>query len=253
VENTIYTSKPELKVSCAACNLSKLCVTNGLNHDELVDFEKIVSLSSRFEKDQALYRSGDSLKGIYAVRSGSFKGMVSDVDGNLHITGFYTPGDIIGFDGLGDQRYQCDIVAMDESRVCEMPIDRLDHLCEEFPALQYEMRSIGSRNQNSLQHLLMLVGKRPVEERLAVFLLNYVEKYRGRGLACDQIHLPMSRHEIANYLAMASETLSRQFKRFKKDGWIKMNNKYCTILNEAALKELAHYCGAGDGERLKAG
>ena len=54
----------------------------------------------------------------------------------------------------------------------------------------------------------------------------------------------MSRHEIANYLGMAPETLSRQFRRFESKGWIAVQNKDCEVVNEMALRQLAHHCHA---------
>ena len=241
-------------VSCEACSLAGLCVTNGLSPEELVDFEKIVKISPILKKNDYLYRSGDQVKAIYAVKSGALKGTLSDADGNLHITGFYTPGDIIGFDGLEDETHICDLIALDDSRVCELPIDQIDTLSGQIPALRKEIRCQGGRKHNSLQKLLMLSGKRPVDERIAVFLLNIVEKYKKRGLSPARIHLPMSRHEIANYLGMAPETLSRQFKRFQQNNLITISDKYCEINDEEALKQIAKTCQTDEsGQHKQAG
>ena len=247
-------AKTNSAVSCEACSLAGLCVTNGLSPEELVDFEKIVNITPILKKNDYLYRSGDQIKAIYAVKSGALKGTLTDADGNLHITGFYTPGDIIGFDGLADETHICDLIALDDSRVCELPIDQIDALSSDIPALRKELRCQGGRKHNSLQKLLMLIGKRPVDERIAVFLLNIVDKYRKRGLSPARIHLPMSRHEIANYLGMAPETLSRQLKRFQQKQHIKISDKYCEIKDEQALKLIAKTCQPGDpGQEKQAG
>ncbi len=230
------------RLSCETCSLSELCVTHGLTNDELLEFEKAVILSPHLKKDSYLYRTGEPLQAIYAIKSGSFKGTVSDADGNIHITGFFTPGEVIGFDGLAENQYQCNLVAMEDSRVCELPIEKFDVMCQQFPKLQRETQRINSRKQNSLQQLLMLIGKRPVEERVAMFLLNMMEQYRRRNINIGTLHLPMSRHEIANYLGMAPETLSRQLKQFQAERWITITNKNCAIIDEDALRTVANIC-----------
>lgn len=225
------------------CSLSTLCLNNGLTTEELREFEKVVDATPKFRKGECLYRAGAPVKAVFAVKQGAFKSTLTDTDGNLQVTGFYTPGEVVGFDGLAEAHFQCDMIALTDSEVCEISLDRLDELCGRFPALRHEMSSIGSRKQNSLQQLLLLVGKRPVDERLAVFLLSMIDRYRRRKIVGNRFHLPMSRHEIANYLGMAPETLSRQFRQFESSGWITVHNKDCEIVDDKALRQLAHHCG----------
>ena len=78
-----------------------------------------------------------------------------------------------------------------------------------------------------------------------------VEKYKKRGLSPARIHLPMSRHEIANYLGMAPETLSRQFKRFQQNNLITISDKYCEINDEEALKQIAKTCQIDESDQHK--
>ncbi len=237
-DNTVFTDRN--MISCEACSLSGLCLTHGLTSEELTEFERVVELSPHIRRHQFLYRAGQPLKSLFAIKSGSFKSTLTDREGNLHVTGFYMPGEVVGFDGLSEQFYQYDLAALEDARVCELPMGKLDALINRFPTLQREMRRIGSHKQNSLQQLLLLVAKRPVEERLAAFLLNMIQRYRRRGLTVQRFRLPMGRNEIANYLGMAPETLSRQFSRFENNEWIKVDNRDCEICDELALQHIAN-------------
>jgi CRP/FNR family transcriptional regulator len=97
----------------------------------------------------------------------------------------------------------------------QMPFDRLEGLCHKLPSLQKQMMGVLSREITSDQHMLMLLGKRTAEERLASFLLSLSTRYRSRGLSATEFNLPMSRQDIGNYLGLAIETVSL-FAQFRK-------------------------------------
>jgi len=86
------------------------------------------------------------------------------------------------------------------------------------------------------QKMLFYIGKRPVEERLAMFLIGLSQRYGARGLSDLRFQLSMSRHDIANYLGMAPETISRQFKKMQDQGLILINNREITIIDLTKLR-----------------
>jgi len=102
--------------------------------------------------------------------------------------------------------------------------------------LRQEILSISSTHMTTAQKMLMFIGKRPVEERLAMFLISISQRFKARGLSESRFQLPMSRHDIANYLGMAPETISRQFKKLQDQGLVSIQNRDLTISNAAALR-----------------
>jgi CRP/FNR family transcriptional regulator len=86
------------------------------------------------------------------------------------------------------------------------------------------------------QKMLMFIGKRPVEERLAMFLINISQRFKARGLSETRFQLPMSRHDIANYLGMAPETISRQFKKLQDQGLVSIQNRDLIINDTVSLR-----------------
>ena len=86
------------------------------------------------------------------------------------------------------------------------------------------------------QKMLIFISKRPVEERLAMFLISISQRFKARGLSESRFQLPMSRQDIANYLGMAPETISRQFKKLQDQGLVSIQNRDLSINNTDALR-----------------
>jgi CRP/FNR family transcriptional regulator len=145
-------------------------------------------------------------------------------------------------DGLSGGSYASAAVVLETSSICELPYSRLEGLCNELPGLQRQLLSVVGKEITSDQHMLMLLGKRTAEERLASFLLSLSTRYKQRGLSATEFNLPMSRQDIGNYLGLAIETVSRLFAQFQDKGILKVNRRQIIILNLDALKTLVEGC-----------
>jgi CRP/FNR family transcriptional regulator len=88
--------------------------------------------------------------------------------------------------------------------------------------------------------MMMMIGNMRSEERLAVFLLNLVQRLHARGFSQAEIILRMSREDIASYLGMKLETVSRAFSRLSDEGIIEVKQRYVGILNPQALKKIVN-------------
>lgn len=146
------------------------------------------------------------------------------------------PGELMGLDGIASGQYQCDMIALSYAHVCQLSYRDFEQVVEKFPVLRQEILSISSINMTTAQKMLMFIGKRPVEERLAMFLISISQRFKARGLSESRFQLPMSRQDIANYLGMAPETISRQFKKLQDQGLVSIQNRDLTINNTAALR-----------------
>ena len=89
--------------------------------------------------------------------------------------------------------------------------------------------------------MLILLGKRNADERLATFLLSLSNRYRQRGFSPTEFNLSMSRNEIGNYLGLAVETVSRLFTRFQEDGILRVERKHVEVLDFDALKAISEH------------
>ena len=232
----------ELKVSCQNCTLADLCLPHGMCQEELERLDSIIVRQQPLQPGTHLFRPGDKSHALYALRSGALKSYCITEDGEEQVLGFTLPGELTGMDGLSGGSYDSVAVVLETSSICELPYNKLEALCGELPSLQRQLLSVVSREITTDQHMLMLLGKRTAEERLASFLLSLSSRYKQRGLSATEFNLPKSRQDIGNFLGLAIETVSRLFAQFQDKGVLKVNRRQITILNIDALKTMVEGC-----------
>ena len=233
-----------LKVSCKECNLRELCFPHGMDDEELSNMDAVVEQPKPLHKNDFLYRDGDSAVAIYAVRSGCVKTMTESANGDEQIVGFHLPGELLGLDGFAEGLHTCNAVALETSSVCELPLDQLDTLCHKLPGLLKQIRRIMGKEVSNDHKLLLLLGKMTAEERLASFLLSLSSRMEERHWKETEFNLTMPRQDIANYLGMAVETVSRLFATFQAEKIIDVDRRHITILDMQRLKSIVGDCEA---------
>jgi CRP/FNR family transcriptional regulator, anaerobic regulatory protein len=218
---------------CGTCNLREVCLPCGLAAPDDGLLEGLVYTRKRVKRGESLYRLGTAFESLYAVRSGFFKSRVVLEDGRDQVTGFHMAGEILGMDGIGNNRHTADLIALEDSDVCVIPYARLEE-----PRLQRQLQRVMSRELVRDQGVMMLLGTMRAEERLAAFLLNLSQRFVARGYASDEFHLRMTRDEIGSYLGLSLETVSRLFSRFDDEALIAVQQKHVRILDVIGLKSM---------------
>lgn len=234
------------KLACKNCGLHDLCLPLGITTLEVEMLERIVHRKRPLQRNDHLFHPGDPMGSIYAVRSGSIKTYTLTDEGLEQITGFHLPGELLGLDAIGDGTHPCAARAMETSSVCEIPFDRLEELTLRIPGLQRQLFRIMSREIQSDEHVMILLGKKTADERLAAFLLSLSSRFKRRGFSALEFNLPMSRNDIANYLGLAVETVSRLFTRFQNIGLVSVRRKFIAITDLAGLRAVANAQGTGE-------
>lgn len=235
----------EVQASCRQCSLSELCLPRGLTDEELTDLEKVVDQHAPIDKNQYLYRNGDKFRSFYAVKSGAMKSVFTSVDGEEQIVGFHLPGELVGLDGLNTKRHTCDCIVLERSSVCELPSIRMEELCQRYSSLHRAMHSIIGKTISEDQSMLLLLARRSAEERLASFLVSLSQRSMLRGVSGSEFDMPMSMRDIANYLGLAPETLSRLVKKFDKTGVATIDKRRAVILSQDKLNAMMADCKPG--------
>jgi CRP/FNR family transcriptional regulator len=215
----------EIRVSCSNCSLAELCLPHGLTESELQQLEKIVKHKPPLQPGQHLYRAGDASFSLYAVRSGTLKSYYTTDSGDEQVLGFTLPGEMVGFDGLSNGHYTSNSVVLETCCVCALPYERLEEMCLATPGLHKQIMRVVGRVITLDHQMLLLLGKRSAEERLATFLISLSRRYHARGLSATEFNLPMSRQDIGNYLGLAIETVSRLFAHFQEQGLLTVNRR----------------------------
>jgi len=219
--------------------LSEICLPIGMQHGDVAKLDELVKERIRVPKGSALFRLGDKTEAVYGIRSGSLKTQLEDSSGQIQITGFLLPGEIIGMDGLLDNTHVSHAIALEDSEVCVIRIDELDQLSHHLPVLQYQLRRLMSKEISRSHHLVMALGALRSEQRLAAFLINLSQRLATLGYSSTEFILRMSREEIGNYLGLTLETVSRLFSRFARDGLIRVHQREVHILDMPGLQVLS--------------
>ncbi|TNG01399.1 MAG: cyclic nucleotide-binding domain-containing protein, partial [Gammaproteobacteria bacterium] len=193
-------------ISCRVCRLSYLCVPHGLSQKELEQLDSVTKNKLKLEKNDFLFRDGEAVTSIYAVRSGSFKTTTNNHNGVEQITGFQMPGHMLGLDGLGTNTHTCSTAALETSTVCEIPIDEFDFVCAGNKNLHHQTINLIGKELYRERQMILVMGQMSGEERIATFLLELSNQHQERGLSAIEFNLTMSRSDIANYLGLAKES-----------------------------------------------
>ena len=228
----------ELKVACRDCSLFQLCLPVGLDEPDLALLDRLIKKRHVLKRGEHLFRPGDPFVFVYAVKSGSIKTYTPIRDGADQTTGFHLPGELLGLDAINTEIHQCGAIALETSSVCELPLHRLEELGSVMTSVQRQLLRILSKQILHDQTLQVLLAKRSAEERLAAFLLSLSNRYKRRGFSAAEFNLSMSRQDIASYLGMAEETVSRLFSRFQEQGLIEAMRKHVHLLDLPRLESL---------------
>lgn len=233
-----HASAAESSRSCGTCRLKGLCLPRSLDRGALEELDRIVG-SRTLQRNEVLYRSGDPLKSVYVPRSGSLKMHIGDASGVEQVVGFYLPAELVGLDALHKRRHSTTTVALETSNVCKIPYARLEELCAVIPRLNHQFARLMGREVSSEHQLLLSLGRRDLEQRLAVFLLDLSQRWRSLGFSAARFRLTMRRDHIASYLGSSSESISRTFTRLRDLGVLTLRGKEVNLVDIPRLIELS--------------
>lgn len=209
----------------------------GVDPDRL---DALIRNKRPLERSNVLFRQGDAAPALFVVRAGSLKTFVEDRAGNVQVVGFHLPGEILGMGGLGRDRYIGTAEALERSTVCEILYSGLQPLLSQMPALHQQLARFINRRAELDQGHLVMMGKLRAQERLALFLRGFAERHERASLDSLNLLLPMSRQDLASYLGLAMETVSRLFGHMEAEGVLLVSGKRVEILRPDLLGEM---CG----------
>jgi CRP/FNR family transcriptional regulator len=222
---------------CDLCVVYWACLASAIPYAQREGLDRMVHTWRRIAKGETVTRAGDSFHALYAIRSGSFKTVVSHPHGISRVTGFQFAGETLGLDGIADSHHTCDAIALEDSTVCSMPFHCVEALCHDIPSLQRRLHQLLAE-EIVHESRLMLISRLTAEARVATFLLNLSGRMQERGYSSSSFTLRMTRREIGCYLGMQLETVSRLLSRFQREGWITVSGRNIELTDKAALAVL---------------
>jgi CRP/FNR family transcriptional regulator len=233
---TVVGNVARVSNACTSCGLRAMCLPCGLRSDDLSEVDGVVYSRRRVMRGESLYRTADPFHALYAIRTGFFKSYLLADDGRTQVTGFQMPGDIVGLDGIDDDRHQQQVEALEDAEVCIMPYAQLEESASRNPVLQRRLHRMMSREIVREQGLLLLLGTMRAEARVAAFLLTLSQRFADRGYSPREFNLRMTREEIGSYLGLKLETVSRALSRFQERKLICAQHRYIQLQDIDGLR-----------------
>lgn len=227
-------------VTCTDCSLNPICLPVAVDNDQLEQLDRAIKRGRALKKGEYVFHAGQEFHSVYAVRSGTIKTFTSTEEGEEQITGFYLPGELLGMDGINTNQHVNSAKALESASICEIPFNKLEKLSTEIPNLQRHFFQLMSKEIQADQRLILLLSKKPADQRVASFLLSISARHEMRGLSSKYFHLPMSRGDIGNYLGLAVETVSRIFTKFQKSNLISAEGKDIEITDADNLCKMSN-------------
>jgi len=183
-----------------------------------------------------LFYQGDERDFIYVVQSGWVKLYRTLIDGQRQVVGFANPGSILGLESDGEHTSGCE--AITAATVRAIPVSRLAEVCRQDAAFaEHILRQIG-RQLGAAQAQLATVGAQSADQKLATFLLSIADLCNVSP--AGDFDLPMRRGDMAEFLGLRLETISRKMSDFQRRGWITMTSLYhCRLVRREVLEDLA--------------
>ncbi len=232
---TPYGSTFSLRL-CGVCDVGGICMDDK-HREQLRNFDAYVEHTGSYPEGTYLFREGDPLTSLAVVRTGTVKLFVVDPSGAEQVLGFAQAGEAIGLDAIHRERHGCNAVTLDTVSLCQLPYAMLNRLTAAVPTLHRNLLNLLSKH---IDHTNMLIGRYQAEQRLAAFLVLLSRHAERRGLSATRLRLGMPRTDIANYLRLTPETISRLLRRFQDQHLVEIDRREIRLLDRAALGELAH-------------
>ena len=229
---------------CFHCpaRMSDLCA--GVPDDGL-KLMAAISKHLNLNPGEMLILDGDASDHVYNVVSGTLMMTRLGPDGRRQILAFLLTGSFIGF--ASEQLYRFNVEAVSGSELCRFERKKLEPLFQSYPEMERRFRQMAARVIESSLDLVFTLGRRNATERMAAFLLHLRDmQLEERETEPHPGHLwqiPMTRTDIADYLGLTIETVSRVLSRLKAKGIVRLPTLHSfEILDEARL-----VAAAGDG------
>lgn len=225
--------------SCRDCGLFHLCFTQDVPDSRRQELDRIIRRQRPLAKDSHLFHGGQPLKSVCVVLSGMVKTYQLSRDGAEIVSGFHLPGEIIGLDAIGSEQHPGFAVALEDSRYCEIPYRDFQLMLDDSPRLNQIMLKLLSAEMADTRELLLMVGRMDARARVATFLINLSRRLGRRGQDPNRFRLSMDRRDIANYLGLTIETVSRTLSWMQREGMVSVRGKRVDIHDLDVLLDTA--------------
>lgn len=225
------------RLLCKTCSINRICPQGRDGLGMSAGYEQ--GIVRPLQKGEYLFRQGDRLTSIHIIRAGGVKLLHTSYDGMEQILNFYLKGEVLSLGDVETGIHTTAAIALETTSVCKVPYDRVQAACREEPRLYDLLFRLASREIANEHAKMLLLGQKQSEERFASFILDMAGRSRRNGYSPREFNLTMSRHDIAIYLCLADETVSRLITKFCNDEVLKVDRRSIRINDPERLSRKA--------------
>ncbi len=218
--------------SCDRCSLATLCRS-------AAPTDRIATVRTVVAPGRALYIEGRPTDAIYALRSGSIKEVVTRPSGTESVLQVALAGEVIGLAGLFGADSKTSAIALTETHLCRLSRTSLERLATEAPRVGMELLRLLAARVNATQEILSALFEQTALARVATFVLDISSRLQRAGLDGSRFRLAVSRRDIASYLGLTIETVSRCMTELGRLGAIDVSAKNLHVLDRTDLRLIA--------------
>ena len=218
--------------------LSDVCELLNLKLDFASDALDAMFQHRCLKPGQHVYRMGQTFEALYVVNAGFFKTVMVDDEGNERVVAFPMKGDLLGSDGISQDKYACEVVALTHCEMIVLPFKKLlalGHGCKE---LEHLLHRLITRQVLGEHFNLVTLGGLRSDARVAHFLNMQAEHHAALNFSPQSFRLRMTRREIGSYLGLTLETISRTMSALHAAGIIYVDQRSIKILKPDALRAM---------------
>ncbi|MDP6785318.1 MAG: cyclic nucleotide-binding domain-containing protein [Alphaproteobacteria bacterium] len=201
------------------CNVRLIAFCGILDDSDIHQLERI-SKDRIISRNKTVFMQGEQTSNFYNIKRGSLKIYKLSSDGRKQIVGFLFPGDFVGMSP--EENYSYNAETLEETTLCTFSRIVLENFFVQHPHVERKILNIVNHELSVAQDQIFLLGKYTAKERLLQFFLNLSKQRNKLGWVDNPLRLSMSRSDIANYLGLTIETISRTISELKTERLIRM-------------------------------
>ncbi len=227
---------------CATCNetycVSKISLFSHLDREDMETVIRKIHRQS-YQKGEFLFQAGDAAERLWIVNEGSIKVFTYTPEGKEQILYLLSSGDFLGDLNLFKKNaYPYYAAALEPTRLCTLTRENFQEILREVPDISEKVLTYAYDRITNLEELVQTVTSKNIGKRIAKLLIHFLEHFGLERNGVLEITFPVSREDMANYLGLTRETVSRQLSQFQSEGIIDMKgNRQILIRNRKALED----------------
>jgi CRP/FNR family transcriptional regulator len=216
---------------------SKVPIFENLNRDELVEIVNKIN-HKEFNKGDVIFTEGNIANTLYFINEGKIKLYRYTKDGKEQILHILSEGDFFGdLELIKPSKYGFNSKAIEDAKICTLTKEEMKDIMMKNPEIGIKVLETVGERLSKVENLVQNLATNDVDSRMAYLIIELMEKYGENVEGNISVKLPISREDMASYIGVTRETISRKLKKLEDENLIKIiGTKTIIIIDEEGLK-----------------